>query len=230
MSKIEEKVENLVKTTIKKLGYELYDVLYLKEGQNTILRIVIDSEKGISLDDCEKVNDEIKDIIDEADLIKEQYFLEISSPGIERLLRKDWQLKKAIGEEVDIKLFKKDENGVKRYIGVLSNVTEEFLYIETDKKVKGILVTTTSLSKEAKDIANYLHIQFRENEIFDKSYPCIKCNINRISNEKIYHLPFDQQYDHIQIEIQKGERYLSTVQEAENLGYRRAKTYYASKK
>lgn len=136
MSKIEEKVENLVKTTIKKLGYELYDVLYLKEGQNTILRIVIDSEKGISLDDCEKVNDEIKDIIDEADLIKEQYFLEISSPGIERLLRKDWQLKKAIGEEVDIKLFKKDENGVKRYIGVLSNVTEEFLYIETDKKVK----------------------------------------------------------------------------------------------
>ena len=102
--------------------------------------------------------------------------------------------------------------------------------LETDKKVKGILVTTTSLSKEAKDIANYLHIQFRENEIFDKSYPCIKCNINRISNEKIYHLPFDQQYDHIQIEIQKGERYLSTVQEAENLGYRRAKTYYASKK
>ena len=132
MAKIEEKVESLVKDKIEKIGYELYDVLYVKEGSNKILRIVIDSENGISLDDCEKVNNEIKEIIDEANPIEEQYFLEISSPGIERLLRKDWQLKKFKGAEVNIKLFKKDENGKKEYVGTLGNVTENTLDVETE--------------------------------------------------------------------------------------------------
>lgn len=134
MAKIEEKVESLVKDKIEKIGYELYDVLYVKEGSNKILRIVIDSENGISLDDCEKVNNEIKEIIDEANPIEEQYFLEISSPGIERLLRKDWQLRKFKGAEVNIKLFKKDENGKKEYVGALGNVTENTLDVETESK------------------------------------------------------------------------------------------------
>ena len=132
MAKIEEKVESLVKDKIEKIGYEQYDVIYTKEGSNKILRIVIDSEKGISLDDCEKVNNEIKETIDEANPIEEQYFLEISSPGIERLLRKDWQLKKFKGEEVNIKLFKKDENGKKEYTGTLGDVTENTLDVETE--------------------------------------------------------------------------------------------------
>ena len=132
MAKIEEKVENLLKNQIEKIGYELYDVLYVKEGSNKILRIVIDSEKGISLDDCEKVNNEIKETIDKANPIEEQYFLEISSPGIERLLRKDWQLKKFKGAEVNIKLFKKDENGKKEYTGILGDITENTLDVEAE--------------------------------------------------------------------------------------------------
>ena len=134
MAKIEEKVESLVKEKIRNIGYELYDVLYVKEGSNKILRIVIDSEKGISLDDCEKVNNEIKEIIDDANPIEEQYFLEISSPGIERLLRKDWQLKKFKGAEVNIKLFKKDENGKKEYTGTLGDITENTLDVEAEGK------------------------------------------------------------------------------------------------
>ena len=134
MAKIEEKVESLVKDKIEKIGYELYYVIYTKEGSNKILRIVIDSEKGISLDDCEKVNNEIKETIDEANPIEEQYFLEISSPGIERLLRKDWQLKKFKGEEVNIKLFKKDENGKKEYTGTLGDITENTLDVEAEGK------------------------------------------------------------------------------------------------
>ena len=134
MAKIEEKVESLVKEKIEKIGYELYDVLYVKEGSNKILRIVIDSEKGISLDDCEKVNNEIKETIDEANPIEEQYFLEISSPGIERLLRKDWQLKKFKGADVNIKLFKKDENGKKEYTGTLGDITKNTLDVEADGK------------------------------------------------------------------------------------------------
>ena len=132
MAKIEEKVESLVKEKIEKIGYELYDVLYVKEGSNKILRIVIDSENGISLDDCEKVNNEIKETIDEANPIEEQYFFEISSPGIERLLRTDWQLKKFKGTDVNIKLFKKDENGKKEYTGTLGKVTENTLDVEID--------------------------------------------------------------------------------------------------
>ena len=133
MANIEEKVENLIKKKIEDIGYELYDVLYIKEGKNYTLRIVIDSEKGISIEDCEKVNNEITDILDEEDYIKEQYFLEISSPGIERVLRKDWQLKKYIGEEVEIKLFKKDENNWKEYIGILKEISNNCIKIEDEQ-------------------------------------------------------------------------------------------------
>lgn len=136
MAKIEEKVEELVKEKIENLGYELYDVLYIKEGPNRILRIVIDNEKGISLEDCEKVNNEIKDIIDEKDYINEQYYLEVSSPGIERLLRKDWQLQKYIGEDVSVKLFKKDDKGNKNYIGKLLEVTDNFIKISKNEEIQ----------------------------------------------------------------------------------------------
>ena len=132
MAKIEEKVEQLVKDPIEKLGYSLYDVEYVKEGPEYYLRIYIDKESGIDLNDCEKVSNEINEILDKADYIKEQYYLEVSSPGIERLLRKDWQLKKFKGEEVNIKLFKKDENGKKEYTGTLGDVTENTLDVETE--------------------------------------------------------------------------------------------------
>lgn len=79
MAKIEEKVESLLKPTIEEIGYELYDVEYAKEGKNYFLRILIDKPTGIDLQDCEKVNNAINDILDEADYIKEQYFLEVSS-------------------------------------------------------------------------------------------------------------------------------------------------------
>ena len=134
MAKIEEKVESLVKEKIEKVGYELYDVLYVKEGSNKILRIVIDSENGISLDDCEKVNNEIKETIDEANPIEEQYFLEISSPGIERTLRKDKHLKQNIGEKVEIKLFK-PINKQKNIIGILKDYNAEQIEIETSEEV-----------------------------------------------------------------------------------------------
>ena len=85
MANIEEKVEKLLKEKIENIGYELYDVEYAKEGKNYFLRIYIDKPEGIDLKDCEKVNDEISDLLDEANYIKEQYFLEVSSPEIERV-------------------------------------------------------------------------------------------------------------------------------------------------
>ena len=106
LANIEERVEKLLKPTIEKIGYDLYDVEYAKEGKNYFLRIFIDKPQGIDLKDCEKVNDAINNLLDEADYIKEQYFLEVSSPGIERILRKDEHLEQNILKEVEIKLFR----------------------------------------------------------------------------------------------------------------------------
>lgn len=138
MASIEEKVEKLLKPTIEKTGYELYDVEYAKEGKNYFLRIFIDKQEGIDLNDCEKVNDVINDLLDEADFIKEQYFLEVSSPGIERVLKKDKHLEQNIGKEVQIKLFKKDEDGQKEYKGILQEFNEEKIIVETDATQKEI--------------------------------------------------------------------------------------------
>ena len=134
MSKIEEKVENLVKKPINNIGYELYDVEYVKEGKNYFLRIFIDNKNGISIEDCEKVNNEISDLLDETDYIKEQYFLEVSSPGIERVLRKDKHLKQSIGKDINIKLFRKDANGKKEYFGKLQNFDKENITINEENK------------------------------------------------------------------------------------------------
>ena len=135
MAKIEEKVEQLVKDPIEKLGYSLYDVEYVKEGKNYFLRIYIDKESGIDLNDCEKVSNEINEILDKADYIKEQYYLEVSSPGIERKLRKDKHLEQNISKNVEIKLFKKDNNGKKEYTGKLKAFNQEEIIIETDKEI-----------------------------------------------------------------------------------------------
>ena len=134
MASIEEKVTKLVEPIIENLGYELYDVEYAKEGKSYFLRIFIDSEKGIDLNDCEKVNDAVNDILDKENYIKEQYFLEISSPGIERVLRKDKHLEKNIGEEVNVKLFKKDENGAKEYWGKLKEFNQNEIVLETEEQ------------------------------------------------------------------------------------------------
>lgn len=133
MANIEEKVTKLIEPIIEKIGYELYDVEYAKEGKNYFLRIFIDNEKGIDLNDCEKVNDAINDILDEENYIKEQYFLEVSSPGIERILRKDKHLKQNIGEQINVKLFKKDENEKKEYVGKLKEFNEQSITIDQEQ-------------------------------------------------------------------------------------------------
>ena len=79
MANIEEKVESIVLNPIQELGYNLYDVEYVKEGKDYFLRIYIESDKGIDLNDCEKVSNVITEILDKEDYIKEQYFLEVSS-------------------------------------------------------------------------------------------------------------------------------------------------------
>ena len=135
MANIEEKVEKLLKPVIEENGYELYDVEYAKEGKNYFLRIYIDKPDGIDLKDCEKVNDLINELLDKADYIKEQYFLEVSSPGIERNLRKEKHLEQNIGNEVYIKLFQKNQDGKKEYQGILKEFDSEYIILD-DLKIE----------------------------------------------------------------------------------------------
>ena len=133
MASIEERVESLVESKINNLGYELYDVEYAKEGKDYFLRIFIDKPEGIDLNDCEKVNDGINELLDQADYIKEQYFLEVSSPGIERTLRKDKHLETNIGSLIEVKLFKPIEKQ-KIIQGILKQFNSEVLELEIEDR------------------------------------------------------------------------------------------------
>lgn len=130
---IESKVEDLLKKIITDLGYNLYDVQYVKEGKDYYLRIFIDKETGISIDDCEIVNNAINDILDEANYIQEQYFLEVSSCGLEKVLRKQKHFEEQIGNEIEINLFKPIEKS-KTFVGILKNVNENEITLECGEK------------------------------------------------------------------------------------------------
>lgn len=142
-SNIETKVQNLIESIINNLGYELYDIIYEKEGKDYYLRIFIDKDEGISINDCEAVNNAINDVLDEEDLIKEQYFLEVSSPGIERTLRKEKHFIKQLGNEISIKLYKPIDKQ-KEIRGILEEYNNDEITINVNNK---------SLKVNLKDIA-----------------------------------------------------------------------------
>jgi DUF2075 family protein len=94
------------------------------------------------------------------------------------------------------------------------------------REVKAVFATTTELSPVARRFAEELKIDLKENFKMDKGYPSIKCNISKVDGTKIYHLPFDQQYDKVKIESKKGEFYCATTDEAAKHGFRRAFRYH----
>jgi hypothetical protein len=97
------------------------------------------------------------------------------------------------------------------------------------RKVRAIFYTSTQLSDLARRFAKELKIELKENYKFDKTYPSIKCHTSKIDGTKIYHLPFDQQYDKTKLEKKYGEFYCKTVKEAEDAGFRRAYRYRTNK-
>ena len=153
---MEEKIEALIGKTIEELGYELYDVIYEKEAQDYYLRIFIDTPKGISLDDCEKVNDAINPIIDEANYIKDQYFLEVSSTGVEKIIRKEKHLNENIDEYITVNLFKPVNNS-KEFVGILKKFDNETIYLDVNDEVVELERKNISLIKKYFDWDNELN-------------------------------------------------------------------------
>ena len=116
---IEAYAENLFLPITLKHGFELVDVEYVKEAGSWYLRVYIDKEGGIAVDDCEVVSREADPILDTDDCIEESYILEVSSPGLGRPLKKDKDFARSIGEEVEVRLFRAVE-GCKEYTGLLN--------------------------------------------------------------------------------------------------------------
>lgn len=121
---VSERVAELASPIAEELGYFLWDVEYVKEGGRKILRITIDSEDGITIDDCEKMHRAIDPILDEADPIEEAYYLEVSSPGIERELRTDMHIEACEGWNTEVRLYAPIDNS-KSFRGVLLPMGEQ---------------------------------------------------------------------------------------------------------
>ena len=130
-----EKIYQLVRPVAEELNYEIYHIEYVKENGEYYLRIYIDKEGGISLTDCESLSRRVSDIMDEEDPIPVAYFLEVSSPGLNRGLFTDEHYKKQIGKEVLIR-FTKSLGGKKNIKGILKEVKEDSILVEADTLVE----------------------------------------------------------------------------------------------
>ena len=130
MAKTADTVYGLIESAVLSMGLVLWDVRFVKEGASYYLRVYIDKDGGVGIDDCVNVSHAIDPIIDEADPIDKQYYLEVCSPGIERELTRDWHFKASDGKRVTVKLFSA-VSGKKEFCGTL-RVKDEGMLLLTD--------------------------------------------------------------------------------------------------
>lgn len=133
MGKIEDTIWKMAEPVVLENGLELIDVEYVKEGAEWYLRLFLDKEgeDGVDLDDCELISRKLSDLLETADPITQAYRLEVSSPGIERPLKRTKDFQRFKGEKVQIKTFS-DVEGKKQFIGILGETTEDTVVIEVE--------------------------------------------------------------------------------------------------
>ncbi len=128
---IKETVREAIEPTVSELGYSIWDITYSKIGADYHLEITIDNDEGINIEDCEKVHRAIDPILDECDPIEGFYYLEVSSPGVERELRTDAHIERSVGVKVEAKLFVA-KDGAKSVIGILEGLRDGNVVITTE--------------------------------------------------------------------------------------------------
>lgn len=135
MSKVIEVVEQIVEPIVNDLNLELVDIEYVKEGKSWFLRVFIDKDQGIDIEECGMVSEKLSEKLDELDPIPYNYFLEVSSPGAERPLKKQKDYEKAIGKNVHIKTYEPID-GEKTFEGVLTNFSGDTVTVEVKIKTR----------------------------------------------------------------------------------------------
>ena len=124
MAKVTDLTAQLAQPLVEQAGCTLWDVEYVKEAGSWFLRIYIDKEGGVSIEDCEAVSRPLSDKLDEVDPIEGSYTLEVSSAGADRALKKPEQFRQFIGTEVEVKLYR-PRDGRKEHVGVLTEYGED---------------------------------------------------------------------------------------------------------
>lgn len=131
--KIKATVEQMVTPYLEENGFELVDVEYVKEGSNWFLRVFVDKDGGIDIDDCGRISEYLSEKLDENDPIPSAYFLEVSSPGAERPLKKAEDVSKAIGKDVFVTTYE-PVDGLKEFEGRLLSFDGGEMVVEDGKK------------------------------------------------------------------------------------------------
>ncbi len=127
--------EELAAPLLEEMGLQLWDVVYEKEGSGWYLRYYVDKEGGIDINSCEAFSRAISDVLDEADPIDGSYTLEVSSPGIERALTRDWHFETLMGQQLLVRLIRPVE-GVRDFIGTLTDYRDGTLTLLLDEKTE----------------------------------------------------------------------------------------------
>ena len=129
----EEKTAALAEPVLRENGLTLYDVEYVKEAGGYILRLYLEKESGVTIDDCVTVSRALSDLLDEADFIPDAYTLEVQSLGLGRALKKDKDFRRNIGRAVEIRLYKPLEKGLRELTGILKEFDQKTVTIETEE-------------------------------------------------------------------------------------------------
>ena len=129
----EERTEQLVMPIADENNFELVDIEYVKEAGNWFLRVYIDKQGGITIDDCELVSRALSEQLDKDDFIEDSYILEVSSPGLGRPLKKEKDFERSIGKEVEVRLFQAI-NKQKEYIGILTSYDKDTVTVELEEE------------------------------------------------------------------------------------------------
>lgn len=145
---IVERVKTIAAEQTKDTAYSLYDVEYVKEGSEYFLRVYFDKDGGLTLDDCVALSEKLAEELDKEDFISDKYYLEVSSPGIERDLRNLEEVTNSVGKHVFIKTYEKVDNQ-KEFYGDILEVNGEEITIEYKDKAR-VKKSTINYSKIAK--------------------------------------------------------------------------------
>lgn len=132
-NRVEEAVEKIAEEILANTDYELVDVEYVKE-RDWFLRVYIDKEGGIGLDDCQEVSGLLDEKLEELNIINDRYILEVSSPGLDRALKKEKDFKREMGKLVNITLYKAID-GEKMITGKLTGYTKDIITIDETREI-----------------------------------------------------------------------------------------------
>lgn len=149
-SEYEKRTEELISPILERENFELVDVEFVKEADTWYLRCFIDKDGGITIDDCELVSREMNELLDRKDFIRESYVFEVSSPGLDRPLKKEKDFQRNLGKDVEIRTYKMVDKR-KEFCGTLKDFTPETVTIEEDGEEKQFNRKDIALIRQAID-------------------------------------------------------------------------------